>query len=236
MKKLCLLHLGFMTTLFTSCLALAEELEEGKVYRLHKTVHNIELARDTTQKHIAVKESKFTVVDTTNANYYVINFVTLYNFKSDDNTITRSTVTTDEDYFLPKTIHGVPTVKSTSISRGGPVSGPLIVPFKYRTDDKTLTGDAALGYYAGYSIEPKIPFTEVRIPVTPFIAGGLSQISVTEGTETTNQTGITLAFGILVQNWGGVNIGIVYGQDRIGDKDWVHEGENWLSFMVGWEI
>ena len=69
-----------------------------------------------------------------------------------------------------------------------------------------------------------------------FIAGGLTQISVTEDEETSNQTGVSLAAGILIQNWAGVNIGLVYGEDRIGNQDWEHEGEGWLSFMVGWEI
>ena len=32
------------------------------------------------------------------------------------------------------------------------------------------------------------------------------------------------------------NIGLVYGQDRTGDKTWLHEGEDWLSFMIGWDI
>ena len=99
-----------------------------------------------------------------------------------------------------------------------------------------MAGDATIGYYAGYSVEPRLPFTETRIPISPFIAGGLSQVSVTKEEETSNQTGVTLAVGVLIQNWDGINIGIVYGQDRIGDKDWEHEGEGWVSFMVGWEL
>jgi len=33
-----------------------------------------------------------------------------------------------------------------------------------------------------------------------------------------------------------VNIGLVYGQDRIGDKTWQHEGNDWISFMIDWDI
>ncbi len=209
----------------------SETLEEGKVYRLSKTIHDMPLVRDTAKKYIAVKESKFEVVDVSNTAYYVVRFITLYDFGN-----LKSTVRKDEEYQLAKTISSVPIEKSISLSRGGPVSGPLIVPFKYRLNDDSLTGEATLGYYAGYSVEPRIWPTDTRIPITPFIAGGLTQISVTEDEETSNQTGVSLAAGILIQNWAGVNIGLVYGEDRIGNQDWEHEGEGWLSFMVGWEI
>lgn len=221
---------------FLSNLAFANDLEEGKVYRLQKTVHDIELARDTSQKFIVVTESKFRVVDASDTNHYVVKFITLYNRTTNDGTKIKSTVNKQEEYLLPRAPHNIPIEKSTVVSRGGAVSGPLIVPFKYRLDDDSLTGDAAIGFYAGYSFEPRIIFTDTRVPVTPFIAGGLSQVSVTEDEDTTNQTGVTLAIGILIQNWDGVNIGFVYGQDRIGNKDWEHEGEDWLSFMVGWEL
>ena len=112
----------------------------------------------------------------------------------------------------------------------------MIVPFKYRQDDDTLDSELTVGYYAGYSVEPKFPLTETRIPMTPFFAGGVSPVSVTEGEESTNQTGVTIAVGILIHNWDGINIGLVYGEDRIGNNDWEHEGEGWLSFMVGWEL
>ena len=229
-KTICLLIALFSISAF------AEDLEEGKVYRLHKTINDVELASDPSKKFTVVKDSKFKVVDSSNSSYYIVTFVTLYNFKPDGASLIKSTVTTDQEYRLNRVVNSVPIDKSSSLSRGGAVSGPLIVPFKYRTNDDTLAGDATIGYYAGYSVEPKLPLTETRIPISPFIAGGLSQVSVTEGEETTNQTGVSLAIGILVQNWDGINIGIVYGQDRIGDKDWEHEGEGWVSFMVGWEL
>ena len=207
-------------------------LEEKKVYRLHKTVHDIPLARDASKKFIAVKESKFEVVDATNTSHYVVRFVTLYDIGK-----VKSTVRKDDEYLLSKTISSVPIEKSISLSRGGAVSGPLIVPFKYRLNDDSLTGEATLGYYAGYSVEPRLFWSDKRIPITPFIAGGVTQISVNEGEdETSNQTGVSLAAGILIQNWAGVNIGLVYGQDRIGNNEWEHEGDGWLSFMVGWEL
>lgn len=223
-------------TAFFIMSAHAEGLEEGKTYRLNKTVYDAVLARDDTKKFIVVKDSKFRVVDTSNADHYIVNFVTLYNYKPAGGSLLRSTVRLDEEYILKRTVSSVSLEKSVSASNSGLVSGPLIIPFKYRIGNNSLSGDAAIGYFAGISAEPKIPWTEVRVPISPFIAGGLSQVSVTENSETTNRTGITLAIGILVQGWDGLNIGLVYGQDRIGESTWEHEGEGWISFMVGWDL
>ena len=214
--------------LIFSSLSLGASLEDGKVYRLLKSVTNIESVSGS--KADVFRDSKFLVIDSSPKDHYVVRFIKIY--KSYDDKL--STVTLDNEYKLKKEIDGVSVEKSTTISRGGMVSGPLIVPFKYRIDKDTLSGEAAIGYYAGYSVEPSIGGT--RIPITPFLAGGLSQVGVNNGEETENKTGVTVATGILIQNWAGVNIGLVYGQDRIGDKTWEHEGEGWVSLMVGWEI
>ncbi len=145
-------------------------------------------------------------------------------------------VNTEFEYILHKTYGGVKLDKSTSVSWEGAVSGPLVVPFKYRGNDGSLSGESSIGMYAGYGLEPEI-WNSFRLPLTPFIAGGLTQISTTnDNDEATNNTGLTVAVGLLIQNWGGLNIGLVYGQDRIGKKDWKHEGRGWTSFMVGWEL
>ena len=33
-----------------------------------------------------------------------------------------------------------------------------------------------------------------------------------------------------------MNIGVIYGQDRIGDNTWEHEGDGWWSIMIDWEL
>ena len=66
---------------FISFSVQALDFEEGETYRLNKTVLDIELARDITVKGVAVKDSKFIVVDATNANHYIVRFVTLYKKK-----------------------------------------------------------------------------------------------------------------------------------------------------------
>ncbi len=225
-----------ITLLVFGSVAQAEDLEVGKIYRLNKSIQTIKLAGTTTGDFTVAKESKFRVLDAPANKPYVIRFLSIYDFDRGGKNELKSTVREDSEYLLDRKVDDVSIEKSVVLSRGGAVSGPLIIPFKYRLDDDSLAGESTIGYYAGYSLEPRIPWTQVRIPVSPFIAGGLSQVSVLEDGETTNQSGITIAVGILIQNWAGVNIGLVYGQDRIGQNDWDHEGEDWISFMVGWEI
>jgi len=226
----------FVVLLVFCAVGHAEDLEIGKVYRLNKSIKTLKLASDSTQTRTIAIESKFQVIDVSEANGYIVRFLSIYDFDPGGEDELISTARFDEEYILAREVGGVPIERSVVRSRGGAVSGPLVIPFKYRLDDDSLSGEATIGFYAGYSLEPKIPFTQTRIPISPFIAGGLSQISVAENDETSNQTGITLAAGILIQNWAGVNIGLVYGQDRIGQKDWEHEGKDWVSFMIGWEL
>ena len=222
----------------TTLKAEVEGLEVGKIYRLNKTLRDVASASTPTENdYVAAKDSKFKVVYISDDSY-VVRFVTIYEDGGEEEGKDKKSVEYDEEYLVKKSMHAakVPLDRSVTLSKGGPVSGPLIVPFKYRLDDDSLTGEATIGYYAGYNMEPRIWFTDWRVPVSPFIAAGLSQVSVSNNGDETNQTGVTLAVGILVQDWAGVNIGLVYGQDRIGDKSWEHEGEDWVSFMVGWQL
>lgn len=151
--------------------------------------------------------------------------------------VDRSTVKKHDEYKLDKSYKGADINKSVLPSASAVTSGPLIVPFKYRTGDNSITGDATIGYYAGYSFEFHVPNSSILIPVTPFIAGGIGYVSVADGAASTeSETSITWAVGILLSNWDSLNIGIVYGEDRVGDSDWEHEGDGWVSFMLGWEI
>lgn len=122
----------------------------------------------------------------------------------------------------------------------GVVSGPLVVPFKYRFDDESLSGEATIGYYAGFTFDISLQRLS-SVSFTPFLSAGLTQVGVSsidqEGNiNETNKTGVTIAAGLFVNNWDKVNIGLVWGQDRIGDKSWEHEGDDWISLSVGWEL
>ncbi len=219
--------------LLICCLASAlrgEDLEEKGVYRLDKSMFDLAPLRDPAETCIAHRGSKFIVVDA-GQDYYVIRFLSLYSYDRQ-----KSTASRNEEYKLPKQVNGVDISKSVKVSVAGPISGPLIVPFKFRLGDESITGEAALGFYAGYNVEPSLPFTDIRIPVTPFVAGGISQVAVDSSGETEHETAFTWAIGVLVKNWHHVNVGLVYGEDYTGDKDWKHEGDGWFSFMIGWQL
>jgi len=171
---------------------MSQGLEETKTYRLDKTVYDLVRVRDNQPGFIAGQNSKFVVVDSQSINdAYIIRFIKIY-----DADKLKSTIRDDEEYKLARASKaGIPIIKSVRPSHVGPVSDPLIVPFKYRTDDDSLSGEATIGYYAGFRTEFKIPGSNTRLPMSPFIAGGLSQINVATNGETDNKTGVTLAVG-----------------------------------------
>lgn len=186
--------------------------------------------------------TKFEVLSIPNNDYYIIKIVDYYGyyvFENGKETSKNSDVVTHALYYLNEK-HGSTGVKVTDFvynSFNGVTSGPLIIPFKYRTNDKSISGEVTIGYYAGYTFS-----ISKDIGITPIISAGLSQIPVAETTGTNNElitknrTGFTWAIGFLLSNWDGVNIGLVYGQDRIGDSSWEHEGKPWASFSIGWNL
>lgn len=221
-----------LIVLFYSSYGFTAGLEKQKTYRLEKSVFNLIQTSNNESNHVAARNSIFIVVDPeVNPNAYLVRFLTIYN--SGD---TVSTVKKDQEYLLPILIGGTNIVNSVKQSLVGPVSGPLIVPFKFRRSDRTIWSESAIGYYAGYRTEIKIGTTDARIPVSPFVAGGITQVNVGTNTDIDNKSGLSFAIGILVQNWANVNIGFVVGQDRIGDPEWKYEGDPWGSFMIGWDI
>ncbi len=230
MKCICLILLLFV---FVAGSALANDLEEGKIYRFEITVDYL-TKPDGSGQYLAARPSKFIVLDASDANNYLIRFVKTYNIGSRENRIV-TTVRVDEAYLLPKNHSNTPASSIAILSLSGPVSGPLIVPFKYRLDSKNLTGEATLGYYAGYSVSIPIGNGN-RLPITPFLSGGLSIVSDTEDGDNDNKSAFTWSVGLLIQNWANVNIGLLYGEDRTGDQSWEYEGEGWISFMVGWSF
>ncbi|MDO6693841.1 hypothetical protein Q4574_11125 [Aliiglaciecola sp. 3_MG-2023] len=247
-----LLHIPTLLTLVTiSASSFSEELKENINYR---TKVNLKVSEDAVKYDKDVGEqSKFVVLDNDNNDEYAIEFLDIYQVvekkpkaeatKDDYKTYSVSDVVEGKVYYLKKEeVQGVPIEKKVEQSFGGLVSGPLIVPFKYRLSDKSISGDATVGYYAGWGWDTSFwGYSERYVTFTPFLSAGLTQVSVSsvddEGNVTDeNKSGFTWATGVLINNWDSVNIGIVYGQDRIGDQNWEHEGEGWLSISVGWEL
>lgn len=212
-------------------LSFGQPLEEKKIYRLDISLYDLERIRGGETCFVAKNNSSFVVVDATKDNFYIIRFVKINELNGLKN------VSSDELYKLPKKYGDVDVSKSVKSVLSGPSSGPLIVPFKYRLDDRSISGEATIGYYAGYSLEIPIYRTDTVISLSPILAAGISQINIATNGETDTKSGITWAGGLLIQNWANVNIGIVYGEDRIGkNNNWEHEGNGWVSFMVGWNI
>lgn len=247
MKNLYLLLIVFIP-LF-SFEAISEELKENTNYRTRTILEVSDDAKNFNKKVGA--QSKFVVIDNDDKDKYAIKFLNVYQVgeikasrtKDDYKSYTPSDVIEDQIYYLNKVeVNGVPIEKRVHQSFGGLVSGPLIVPFKYRLNDDSISGEATLGYYAGWGWDTNFFGASDRyVTFTPFLSAGLTQVSVkseSESGETSsdNKSGFSWATGLLINNWDRVNIGLVYGQDRIGDKNWEHEGESWLSISIGWEI
>ncbi|MCG7962301.1 MAG: hypothetical protein N0E54_06345 [Candidatus Thiodiazotropha taylori] len=241
---------GIILLMILPSTVLGNSLLKGETYR---TRVNIEVG-ETTTLPIGLKvgaNSKFIVLDNTNESVYTVKFVKVYKYLkyikgkngTSENTIyINSQVIKNRIYYISKNVgdsNKIALDDLVSKSFSGLVSGPLIVPFKYRLDDESISGEAMIGLYAGYGLD--IGTVENNVAVTPFLSAGLSQVSVSATSEdgssdTENKTGFTWAAGFLIQNWDNITIGLVYGQDRIGDSTWKHEGEGWFSVSVGWKI
>lgn len=214
----------------------AGDLEVGKIYRLGMTVPGLEAVGEKESSYTAKKNSKFQVLSILDGEGYVIQFNKIYTSRDDGQGKTKW-VGYDKSYKLPEKVGDV--VRISEIAREsltGLSAGPLIVPFKFRLDDESLAGDAELGVYAGITFEPGCTKSNWCFRVTPLISAGLSQVSVADENDTENKTAMTIAVGFLITNWADLNIGLIYGQDRIGDSSWEHEGDGWISFMVGWQL
>ncbi len=185
----------------------------------------------------AVRNSKFTVVSKMSTGEYLVRFERIY-LNKNPLSVDAGFIQRDKIYILPVLINGVIEVSTVAKeSMTGLAAGPLIVPFKFRMDDDSVSGDATVGMYAGMTFEPGCTKSNWCFRITPLISAGISQVSVLNSdNEQESKSSATWAAGFLITNWADMNIGLIYGQDRIGDKDWEHEGEGWVSVMIGWDI
>ena len=216
--------------------AYGEGLENTDVYR-GKVDLEFTLTTDANANtYLAGENSKFEILDSSKEDHYLVRFEKIYNLSTDNDTGSSNIdyVRFGKKYYVKKTIDDIPVENLVSQSFRGVVSGPLIVPFKYRTGDKSFSGETTIGYYAGWGMD----LFKTGVGITPMLSAGLTQVSVvnTAGDGTENKSGFTWAAGFLLQNWDSMNIGIVYGEDRIGDSQWEHEGDGWWSISMGWQL
>lgn len=231
---------SIILTVFFICAspAFAGELEVGSTYRLGITVTDLESAAGNGTKYTAKKNSKFFVISKLEDDRYIVRFDRIYPSKPETH-VDKNYVLYGNAYILRAKVNGMIPVDAISRpSMTGLSSGPLVVPFKYRLNTDSLSGDATIGLYAGITFEPGCLTESWCFRITPLLSAGLSQVSVAvaSGTGAENKTSATWATGFLITDWSNMNIGLIYGQDRIGDKTWEHEGEGWLSFMIGWQL
>jgi hypothetical protein len=229
------MRLLLLTLLILSPLTHATSFEVGKIYRLKTTLENL-VSEDgiPATPARAVKTSKFKVIQNdAGKTYILVNFINLYSIEINEDII-ESTVRKDKNYKISKAIDDSNHIALSAVeSDSGWASGALIVPFKYRLNDKSLGGEATIGTYLGYNFE-LFASSEAKLIVIPFLAAGLSQISIQQADGSNkNQSGVTIAGGFLFPKWDETTLGLIYGQDRIGDSDWEHEGKGWVSILVG---
>jgi hypothetical protein len=232
----CTIFFVFFTYTLIPFAAGAEDLEVGKIYRLGMTVRNLNSIDEAdNESYTARKNSKFQVLSVTADQAYIIQFNKIYEFDEKKHPNLKN-VEYDRSYKLPNQIGAVKLSEISRESLTGLSAGPLIVPFKFRLNDESLAGDAEIGVYAGITFEPGCTKSNWCFRITPLISAGLSQVAVADEDESENKTAATISVGFLITNWADLNIGFIYGQDRIGDSSWEHEGDGWISFMVGWQL
>lgn len=112
--------------------------------------------------------------------------------------------------------------------------GVLVVPFKFRTKDQTLTGQSTLGYYAG------IRSASFWGAGTFFASAGLSQVDMpVTATTTETKTGLSISGGYIFESRDGFQIAFVVGSDRLGGaagKTWDYEKDIWVSVGLGFNL
>lgn len=112
--------------------------------------------------------------------------------------------------------------------------GILVVPFKFRTRDGSLTGESSLGYYVG----PKLEW--LMGSGTIFFSVGLSRLAITDvNQDIDHRTGLTVATGLVLTNRKSFQVAVVGGIDHLGGNagdDWKFEDDPWVSLAIGYNF
>jgi len=112
--------------------------------------------------------------------------------------------------------------------------GLLVIPFKFRTEDQSLSGQSTLGYYFGNKSE------YLSGSGTYFGSIGLSQVDVpVSGKSTETKTGLSISGGYIFESIDGFQVALVVGSDRLGGSagdDWVYEKDIWVSIGLGFNL
>ncbi len=115
--------------------------------------------------------------------------------------------------------------------------GVLLVPFKYRTEDKSLSGAATLGYFVGARSDTLL------LSGTFYFSVGTSLVPVervnasTMATEVEEVAAATVALGMSFSTKSNFQVSINVGVDHVGGSagdDWKYEDDHWFSIGLGY--
>jgi hypothetical protein len=151
-------------------------------------------------------------------------------------------------YFIDKS-----EVEKIINSRSGFTFGVLLVPFKFHTVDKSITGSTTIGPYIGYRSANFGSFSGTTAGIlngtsTTFVlsVGWVDNISVPTAPGvnppgTVDRSGVSMAIGVIfsVDKGSGTQVGLLVGQDRLGSNaiaPYKYEGQTWVSFAIGYKF
>jgi hypothetical protein len=184
-------------------------------------------APTTTTKYKADAKSKFHIVEETgeNANKKLKLYFTKVVKKEGDGYVKEN-----ELYF----VNAAEFNNSYYWRRTRIVHGLLVMPFKLRTKDGTLSGESTLGYYAGIESD----FLQAKSSYVA--AAGLTLIPITDTAGKTDQkTGVTAALGWIFTTLDNFQIGAFVGVDHLGGdsgRAWKYENDPWVSISIGFNF
>ena len=204
------------------------EVSAGKMV-LYTHVYGFEIDGDNT-KYAAGANTKFYIVGESDSHYKIL-------FKKEKDIIAApkkegyERVRTKQLFKIEKT--ALP--ENSYRLRFGIAHGPLIVPFKLRTKDGSLTGQSTLGYYLG--IKNDFLFGSGTL----FGSAGLTLIPVNDvnSSLTDEKTGISLSIGYSFASKSDFQAAIIAGWDHLGGDagdNWEYENDTWVSFAIGFEF
>lgn len=228
MKKIAFfLLIGFVLPSFSYAQEI-QEIEQKKIYKANADFPHIVEIGDPSKKLVLRRKSRIRIIKIEDSQDFKDR---IYYFRPEKNY--------DEDFIVKDKIYSFLKSDKPELyleNWQSIIHGTLVVPFKVRTRDGRLMGDATIGYYVG--TRRNLFFSDLDI--TPLISFGLSTITVPQDeNDTQTKAGITGAIGVILNHTGNFQIGIVSGIDHLGGSEgdnWKYEDDVWVSFMVGYNF
>ena len=121
--------------------------------------------------------------------------------------------------------------------RFGWTYGTLVVPYKYQVQgDRSLSGGATLGGYAGFRGSP---FGGPSLVFMGFAGATKVDVPTTRNGQAVTESvaGLSYGVGLLGSIKDAFKVGFVIGADRVDNKlGYVNNGKTWISFSLGYDF